>query len=350
MARKVLPLPLRRHSEAREHATSHYSIIQLDPDVSWHTLLLNLRWSTYFHIFYFTCALLYLIPLFMGDEFISLRDTTLASSLRTEAFACVMSAMISLSLPLLLDLGLDMANRESAHYICRSLLSLTLVLPPALSLQTQAVNQPTMFLCAFHWQHTVWTGIALSLMHKGDKSSFTPAVCLAIASLDICSAVCDILGYRFGISSLNLSYIVFDYLFFVGGGIAILRYFIALYSRQKVLFQRETFLSVVNSLPPAEYSCLVVVIASLIALTGSFILPFILSKRMLLVKDYSLPYLIGYYAISSTFAVVVTVVPSRSFKTLSKHLKANLEIKRTFVRYVGHEIRTPLNTGTAVAS
>ena len=329
----------------REVATSHYSLPQLDPDASLHTFLLNLRWSTCFHAFYFTCALLYLVPLFIGEDFPALRDTVLSSSLKSEAFACTMSAMASLSLPLLLDLGLDMLNRESAHYICRSLLSLTLVLPPALSLQVEASNQPAMFVCAYHWQHTIWTGIALSLIHKGDKESFTPPVCLAIISLDICSAVCNIFGNRYDIPSLNLAYIVLNYIFFVAGCIAIMRYFRALYSRRKTLFRTQTLASVANSLPPAEYSCLVVVLASLIALCGTFLLPFIVNKKILLIQDYSLPFLIGYYAISSTFVVVVTVVPSRSFKALSKHLQANLEIKRTFVRYVGHEIRTPLNTG-----
>ena len=346
MGRRVFPLPRRGDAdEAREVATSHYSLPQLDPDASLRTLLLNLRWSTYFHALYFTCALLYLLPLFLGENFPALRDTVLSSSLRSEAFACTMSAMASLSLPLLLDLGLDMLNRESAHYICRSLLSLTLVLPPALSLQVEASNQSTMFVCAYHWQHTIWTGIALSLMHKGDKMSFSPMVCLAIIALDICAAICDIFGYRYGLPSLNLAYVMLNYVFFVASSISIMRYFRALYSRQKALFQTQTLASVANSLPPSEYSCLVVILASLVALSGSFTLPFIVSKKILLIHEYSLPFLIGYYAISSTFVVVVTVVPSRSFKALSKHLQANLDIKRTFVRYVGHEIRTPLNTG-----
>ena len=342
---KIFPTSGRRYSEPREFATSHYSIAHIEPERGLKTFFLNLRWSTYFHIFYFFCAFFYLIPLFININFTSLQSSELSSSIRSQVFACIMSSMISLSLPLLLDLGLDVVHRESAHYICRSLLSITLILPPLVSLQSQFQNIETVFLCFYHWQHTVWTGISLSLMYKGDKLSFTPLVCLIIIIVEIASAVCNIIGYHLNQHAFNLAYVILLHIYFAIGVAAILRYFFALYSRQKKQFQQQRFADVMRTLTSAEYSCLVVAIATLIAWIGTFLLQFIVAGNIVYTADMSSAYLLGYYSFWSTFGVIITIVPSRGFKALSQRLRANLEVKRTFVRHVGHEIRTPLNTG-----
>ena len=343
---KVFPAASgRRYSEPREIATSHYSIAHIEPERGLRTFFLNLRWSTYFHIFYFTCAFFYLVPIFLNANFISFNSKTLSNTLSSQVFACIMSSMISLSLPLLLDLGLDVIHRESAHYICRSLLGLTLILPSLLSLQHHFNNLETIFLCVYHWQHTIWTGIALSLMYKGDKLSFTPLVCVVIITIEVASAVCNILGYHLNQHAFNLAYVILLHIYFAVGVAAILRYFLALYIRQKKQFRQQRFADVMRSLTSAEYSCLVVAIATLIAWIGTFCLQFFVAGNIVYTADMTSSYVLGYYSFWSTFGVIITIVPSRGFKALSQRLRANLEVKRTFVRHVGHEIRTPLNTG-----
>lgn len=50
-----------------------------------------------------------------------------------------------------------------------------------------------------------------------------------------------------------------------------------------------------------------------------------------------------YLAVSITFSTLVTIIPSRFAKLRTKKLKSDLELKKTFVRYISHELRTPLS-------
>lgn len=58
---------------------------------------------------------------------------------------------------------------------------------------------------------------------------------------------------------------------------------------------------------------------------------------------FTVPFLGGYITLAIVSLLLITVIPGR--KTLSSYEKVTdeLELKRTYVRYVSHEIRTPLN-------
>jgi signal transduction histidine kinase len=47
--------------------------------------------------------------------------------------------------------------------------------------------------------------------------------------------------------------------------------------------------------------------------------------------------------VASFIATVVTLLPARVARSQLREIESSLEIKRSFVRYIGHEIRTPLN-------
>lgn len=59
--------------------------------------------------------------------------------------------------------------------------------------------------------------------------------------------------------------------------------------------------------------------------------------------DINVPFLYYCFLMKSIAAVLIVSVPSRLFKIEASHLDYDLNVKKTFVRYVSHEIRTPMN-------
>ena len=159
------------------------------------------------------------------------------------------------------------------------------------------------------------------------------------------SAVLDIVGYATSLNTLNIGYLVLHHIFYFLSMLVALKYFYTVFQRNRGIIREMKAFRDIGNLPANDFTGIMIILASALALGGSFLIPFLTTGGFLLPKTFTVPYLVGYYAVFSVFTIIVTVVPSRLAKALTKNLQTNLEVKRTFVRHVGHEIRTPLNTG-----
>ena len=59
--------------------------------------------------------------------------------------------------------------------------------------------------------------------------------------------------------------------------------------------------------------------------------------------SFSPRFLRSYLALSIAFSTLIVIIPSRFAKLRTEKLKSELELKKTFVRYISHELRTPLS-------
>ena len=61
------------------------------------------------------------------------------------------------------------------------------------------------------------------------------------------------------------------------------------------------------------------------------------------IKSFSAPFLYGYLCIVIMTSLLITLLPHRLAKAQATKIFSELEIKKTFVRYISHELRTPLS-------
>ena len=59
--------------------------------------------------------------------------------------------------------------------------------------------------------------------------------------------------------------------------------------------------------------------------------------------NFTSQYLYGYLTLCIICSVFITVLPQRLMKIYALKMNADLELKKTFVRYISHELRTPLS-------
>ena len=298
-----------------------------------------------FSLFFVGGSCFFLLPLFLQQDYFSLHDTVLSQSLESPLFRYLLCSLISLPLPLLFELFLDVFETDTQAYSCPRLLLVFVLMIPSIVFLINLSNREMIFLCLYHLQHTSWIGIGAIYLNLIEPQIFTAAVCLSVGGIEMLSALLDIAGYALSMPSLNIGYLVLHHMFYFLATLMAIKYFYTIYQRNKGTIQEMRAFRDIRNLPANDFTGVMIILASTIAIGGSFIIPFITSGGFLLPHNFTVPYLLGYYIVFSVFTVIVTVVPSRLAKALTKNLQNNLEVKRTFVRHVGHEIRTPLNTG-----
>lgn len=207
-----------------------------------------------------------------------------------------------------------------------------------------AINATNVFLC-FGENSVQFTSILFceSLLSFGASISllnkYLPNIFTARKSL-----VCVVLAYvecllgLFCMASGSLQSIEYGYrLFLIASVVCVIVYILGdqylKYRRSKVRLGEY-----LKSLTPAELKATIINFALLIQICGYSIFPRIdiLQGSWILIGD---SYLVVIVLIQTLFAMIIAHGMSGELKFVTANLNEKLDIKRTFVRYVGHEIR-----------
>ena len=104
---------------------------------------------------------------------------------------------------------------------------------------------------------------------------------------------------------------------------------------------KEPFFHWISNLPSNKQSALISTCFVIITfLIFSLLSPAFDSKIGIL--SITTEFLRVYLTVSIAFSTLITIVPNRLSKLHTEKLKTDLELKKTFVRYISHELRTPL--------
>lgn len=294
---------------------------------------------------YLILSLLYLLPVFMGMQFPSLADSPLSSAIQSHSFLVMVGGTLALSAPLSLDLFLDLFSRRAYDFVDRLLLLISLIVPSMVYMigPGRISNLETVFLCLYRSQRTNWTNITISLLNKHAPDVFPIKIFFIASGMEIVNAILDIIGN--GLESYVLQWIGWGF----GLGMYLCSFVLMavyaqdVYHRHTDLIRNWKILQWIQNMSHDEYSTFAIVLGASNSIAGTLLTPLALFGSMVLVRNFTVAYLIQYYTFFSLFVVIIAMLPGRSAKFDADLLQGSLDMKRTFVRYVSHEIRTPLN-------
>lgn len=305
----------------------------------------SLTWHDFFYLFYITIAFLFLVPVFAGITFDKI-IAPLSKSLVSLEFKVLNAAVIALSVPLFLDLLMDLFAPEVENFYCRVLLLLTLIIPASVFINADTSLSPTLFICFYRWQRTQWAGLTLSMLTRDAGETFTKHLCTAFMFLEMLASFFDLLSYSLGDPHYKIVALVIQHCVYLIGAFMMFLYAHNMYAQYKYISGFQ-FFKWTNDITHTEYASFIEVIAGSIGLCGLVLLPLANNDgngTLLYFENITMSYFYGYYFILSMYTAIIIILPGRKARRSSDKLQINLDVKRNFVRYVGHEIRTPLNT------
>ena len=299
-----------------------------------------------FPLVLFLCAVLSLLPV-MARLSYDLGDSVLAGSLRSTEFFCVITGTMALSVPMALDLLLDLVDSTASEFGTQvsALIVSSLWMPGLVLLACSALPElGTLFTALRYFQLLCWVGAALSLLMQLCPDVFTHTRCYAIALFAVLEVYADTIGLISGSHTVRVASEVAKLIFNALSVLISILYFSRFFRSYKDKLVAFQIRNLTSDLSRKEISSFAVCSALMIFSLGSVVYPLALNGGVVYVEDMTSTHVIIFYCLYCTLVAVVSVLPGRVTKLASSRLRSNLDVKRSFVRYVSHEIRTPLNT------
>ena len=308
------------------------------------------RWNDAFSailqlIAVFVLSVILFSPLFfgLGPQIQSSESSTAVSqSFRDAGISDLIAAAMGILLPVMLDNLLDLIFLGvNASLVHRSFFLLMLFLSflgeyVALRLNYLAI----FFCCSYILQLWVLGCIALLEMHRVSRMFSWPTV-IVILSVFYAYCITFVWFFTYGGSALFLTTRVLKYISFCLFFIVFLLYIgvelCTCWTSDIGFWEWYT------SLQSKKRDGLTVSIGVFITLFIYLILALTLNSTAAGFAGFSVSYLYGYLTLCIICSVFITVLPQRLMKIYALKMNADLELKKTFVRYISHELRTPLS-------
>jgi signal transduction histidine kinase len=275
-----------------------------------------------------------LTPFIFNYELIHNRDCQLFNVLQTQLSLVTFVFAAASMTPLAVDVLCYVFHRDKFFLLERSILLVSCAFPSVLAIIRTHPRSAEVFVCLNSIQ-SVWSVAALANgMKKSDSKFFRSSLCDAFYFLAACNQglvpFVELKGDK-GLYFLYLSNIFFVF------AVVLLIYMYIGYLRDMWIGASDVSKDVrANEYLPLI--CSSVILIFVVAFTG-----FVIGFNVTYLQDMNQTVLCFMIFITCGIAIVSTLLPGRIARTQVREIESNLEIKRSFVRYIGHEIRTPLN-------
>jgi signal transduction histidine kinase len=275
-----------------------------------------------------------LTPFIFNYELIHNHDCQLYRVLQTQLTLVTFVFAAASMTPLAVDVLCYVFHRDKFFLLERSILLISCVFPSVLAFIRTHPRAAEVFVCLNNIQG-VWSVAALSNgMKKSDSKFFRSSLCDMFYFLAACNQGLSPFVELKGDTGLYFVYV--SNIFFVLAVLLLLYMYIG--------YLRDMWIGVSDvskEIRANEYLpliCSTVILIFAFSYTGV-----IIGFSMTYIQDLNQEILCFSIFITCGIAIVSTLLPGRIARTQVREIESSLEIKRSFVRYIGHEIRTPLN-------
>lgn len=244
------------------------------------------------------------------------------------------SSLAPIAIEAIIDLVQDSSKLYETSFISNALMLITSLFPPIFIPVLQLFHAsetllPSLFLPLTMFQLQSWTACSLLHLHKLSPTQFTPSVISILYSLLLLALVSTAVHH---VQHLVIAQIMAGFFLFA----FILTFTYALVQTIYSKTMKRCF----------QWSQIMKSIQGFELLTTSLNCLSTLSLITLAFLSFPSPaaYCTALMVLFSLHVLISNLLSLRVFKTTVTQLQRDLNVKRTFVRYVGHEVRTPLNT------
>jgi signal transduction histidine kinase/CheY-like chemotaxis protein len=274
------------------------------------------------------------LPLLLNQRLIAdYADCDLCTALASSEAVVPMTFCFATTVPMLVDVATYFLHKDSFYYLERLTLLCACNIPLlAIYLKRDSEMAGDVFICLYSAQ-PIWITVALFNGILQSKSKvWRPWRLYAVYTL-----VCISQGLtpyaearnstgRTLLALMNITFII---------ALVVYLFLFCSYLRQ-VIDHNEELVSSTNEYLPILCSSIVFAY-SIAGMIGPSIFSFTYPEDM---GQQGLNF---YLLVTSMLTITTTLLPGRIARSQVREVQSNLEIKKSFVRYIGHEIRTPLN-------
>ena len=299
-------------------------------------------------LFALVCVLTigFYFPLFLGKGLEiekRLLETPSNVAVHKQGICYLTLSIASIMVPVLMDHSYDIlfARNYNVEVIERMMLLLSIFMISAGQFVSLHTSIATVFYIISIVSHTwILTGFALIVLNRLSTKSFTSTqVAIVLTAF-----------YLYSISEVVYLFAPTERVILVSKIAKVLAFILIFlqiaYHHIQLFFDwrstKSTFLSWVKA---ADLNAQTSIFISLL-FSCAFVL-FVTLRNVFHansnIKFFSMPFVYAYLCIIAVTSLLITLMPHRFAKTQAMEMFSELEMKKTFVRYISHELRTPLS-------
>lgn len=244
------------------------------------------------------------------------------------------SSLAPIGIEAIIDLIQDTSKLHEIGFVTNALMLISALFPPVLILLLPLFHAsetllPSLFLPLAMFQVQSWTSFCLLRLHKISPTQFTAPVLFSLYSLLLFALI--------SLATCSLEHVPFVQMF--------ARFFLLAFTLTfSYTLMQAFYLKTIQS----YFQWSQVMKSShdfeLLATSLNCFLSLLLIAFVVSFFSSSSAFCTALIVIFSLHMLIANIFSLRVFKTTVTQLQRDLNVKRTFVRYVGHEVRTPLNT------
>jgi signal transduction histidine kinase/CheY-like chemotaxis protein len=270
---------------------------------------------------------------FEKNTFEPQHETKLNDALASDQFWAVYLVALAITVPMMMDVCTYFVHRDTFYLVERLLLSITCNVPLIVLYSFRHHHRADLIFSVVNGIQAVWI---IWILFWGLRKSVSPVwqrwyVFLSFITLNFSRIF---VFYEFKASVGLVFFYILTFMYVIA--VVIFIYATTIYIRELWL-NREEY-STREYVP--LFCCVMVVCYSVTS-----VIPFAYWNIKFIAE---LPFSgLAYLVILNAFVVIVaTLLPGRLARLEVREVEATLEVKKSFIRYIGHEIRTPLNVAT----
>jgi hypothetical protein len=275
-----------------------------------------------------------LTPFIFDFEIIHDKNAPLFHILQTQLSLVTFVFAAAAMTPLVVDVLCYVFHRDKFFLLERSILMISCVFPSVVAFVRTHSRAAEIFICLNNIQG-VWMATALTNgMKKSESKFFRSSLCdifffLAAASQGL-APFAELKGEK------GQYFVYVTNAFFAFGALLLIYMYVGYLRDMWIGASEASKENRANEYLPLI--CSSVIIAFVFSYSGVLI-----CYNLTYLQDMNQTVLCFIVFITCSVAIVTTLLPGRIARSQVREIESSLEIKRSFVRYIGHEIRTPLN-------
>lgn len=283
-------------------------------------------------------------PLFLGvgeQAEARVKDSILSSSIRAPEVVYLTSISAAILLPLLVDTlldsisyGLNPALMERGYFLMTIFFSFV-----GQVVTNSSPIATTFYGCSFIFQLWILCSASLIILNRVSPMYTNVRVALILCFAYI-YVIAQILTLTFGSTTTQVVADISKYLcisFILIINIAYFTYTVKIWRASKL-----SLIEWMNSMNGETHTGIVISFGLLSSVFTYAILAIIFNSRSGITFITS-KFLASYLCLSIALNLAISILPQRFLKAHANKVSSELELKKTFVRYISHELRTPIS-------
>ena len=273
----------------------------------------------------------------------TLLQTPSYTAVSTQGIRYLTLSSASIMIPVLMDHAYDILflRNDDVELLERMMLLLAVFMISAGQFISLHTSIATVFYSISIVSHTwILTGFAMIELNRLSSKSFTTVQISLILVIVYLYSLSDVAYLAYPTEGVRIITEVAKYIAFVLILLQLMYYYAVLF-----LDWRSTKLYFVSWAKTVDLNTQTSLFISI--LFGCALILFVTLRYAFHansgITSFSTPFVYGYLCIIALISLLVTLIPHRFAKAQAMEMLSELEIKKTFVRYISHELRTPLS-------